>query len=116
MLEIMRQSSENLTKKEIFLMTKNQNIKTMKSLDNGQKLTVKHWVQFTDVNGTGEKVEILSIMDESDMVVATNSQSFRDMFFDIVGIMGENELEGFTIEKIGGKSKAGRDFVTCALV
>lgn len=116
MLEVLRKSNENLTKKELFLMTKNPNIKTMKSLDNGQELTVKHWVHFTDVNGTGEKVEILSIMDESGMVVASNSQSFRDMFFDIVGIMGEDEMEGFTIKKLGGKTKAGRDFVTCALV
>lgn len=114
MLEILRKSSEEMTKKDIFLMTKNQNIKTMKSLDNGHKLTVKHWIQFTDVNGTGEQVEILSIMSDDGMVVASNSASFRDMFFDIVEIL--EEYEGFTIEKLGGKTKAGRDFVTCALV
>ena len=115
MLEIRRRSCEEISKKDVFMMTKNQNILTMKSLENGTRIPVKYWVLFTDMNrSTGEDVEILSIMAEDGQVIATNSNSFKDMFFDIIEILEESE--GFTIEKIGGKTKAGRDFVTCALI
>ena len=114
MLEIIRKSDETMTKKDIFMLTKNQKIRTVKSLENGAKINVTHWIEFYDVNGsTGEKVEILSMMDENGECFATNSESFKEMFFDIVDIM---EGENFTIEKLGGKTKAGRDFVTCGLI
>lgn len=114
MLEILRKSDETMTKKDIFMMTKNQRIRTMKSLSNGTKIIVTHWLEFSDVNSTtGEKVEILSIMDEDGEVYATNSNSFKEMFFDIESLM---DGESFTIEKLGGKTKAGRDFVTCGLI
>ena len=114
MMEIIRKSDEEMTKKDIFMMTKNQKIRTVKSLENGEKISVVHWIEFSDVNsGTGEIVEILSMMDASGECFATNSKSFKEMFFDIVNIM-DGEL--FTIEKLGGKTKAGRDFVTCGLI
>lgn len=114
MMEIIRKSDEEMTKKDIFMMTKNQKIRTVKSLENGAKIAVVHWVEFSDVNNsTGEVVKILSMMDETGDCFATNSKSFKDMFFDIVDIM---EGEDFTIEKLGGKTKAGRDFVTCGLI
>lgn len=114
MLEIIRKSDDEMSKKDVFILTKNQKIRTVKSLENGTKINVKHWIEFSDVNsGTGEKVEILSMMDNNGECFATNSKSFKEMFFDIVDIMdGEN----FTIEKLGGKTKAGRDFVTCGLI
>ena len=114
MMEIIRKSDEEMTKKDIFMMTKNQKIRTVKSLENGAKISVVHWIEFSDVNsGTGEIVEILSMMDASGECFATNSKSFKEMFFDIVNIM-DGEL--FTIEKLGGKTRAGRDFVTCGLI
>lgn len=115
MMEIIRKSNDEISKKDIFMMTKNQNIMTMKSIENGTEITVKQWVLFSDINcSTDEEVTILSIMTEDGQVIATNSKSFMDMFFDIVEILEENN--GFTIEKLGGKTKAGRYFVTCALV
>lgn len=114
MMEIIRKSDEEMTKKDIFMMTKNQKIRTVKSLENGAKINVTHWIEFSDVNaGTGEVADILSMMDESGEVFATNSKSFKDMFYDIVDIM---DGEDFTIEKLGGVTKAGRDFVTCGLI
>lgn len=114
MMEILRKSDETMTKKDIFMMTKNQGIRTVKSLSNGAKINVVHWVEFTDVNAsTEEVVDILSMMDENGECYATNSKSFKEMFFDIVDIM---EGESFTIEKLGGKTKAGREFVTCGLI
>ena len=114
MMEIIRKSDEEMTKKDIFMMTKNQKIRTVKSLENGAKINVTHRIEFSDVNsGTGDKVEILSMMDETGECFATNSKSFKAMFFDIVDIM---DGEKFAIEKRGGKTKAGRDFVTCGLI
>lgn len=114
MIEILRKSDETMTKKDIFKLTKNQKIQTVKSLENGAKISVVHWIEFSDVNSsTGEEVEILSMMDDNGECFATNSKSFKEMFFDIVDIM---EGEDFTIEKLGGKTKAGRDFVTCGLI
>lgn len=113
-MEILRKSDNEMSKKDIFMLTKNQNIRTVKSLENGAKISVAHWIEFSDVNsGTGEIVEILSMMDETGKCYATNSKSFKRMFFDIVDIM---EGEDFTIEKMGGKTKAGRDFVICGLI
>ena len=113
-MEIIRKSDEEMSKKDIFMLTKNQKIRTVKSLENGAKINVTHWIEFSDVNSsTGEKVEILSMMDETGECFATNSNSFKEMFFDIVDIM---EGEDFTIEKLGRKTKSGRDFVTCGLI
>ena len=114
MLEIIRKSDDEMSKKDVFMLTKNQKIRTVKSLENGAKINVTHWIEFSDVNSsTGEKVEILSMMDETGECFATNSKSFKEMFFDIVDIM---DGEYFTIEKLGGKTKSGRDFVTCGLI
>lgn len=113
MMEIIRKSDEEMTKKDIFMMTKNQKIRTVKSLENGAKISVVHWVEFSDVNATGDKVEILSMMDETGECFATNSKAFKVMFFDIVDIMDGEE---FTIEKLGGTTKTGREFVTCGLI
>lgn len=114
MLEILRKSDDEMNKKDVFMLTKNQKIRTVKSLENGAKISVVHWIVFSDVNSaTGKEVEILSMMDENGEVFATNSESFKEMFFDIVDIM---DGEDFTIEKLGGITKAGRDFVTCGLI
>ncbi|HBF68209.1 MAG TPA: hypothetical protein DDW20_02675 [Firmicutes bacterium] len=113
MMEIIKKSDETMTKKDIFMLTKNQSIRTVKSLSNGTKINVCHWVEFKDTNASGEIVEILSMMDEDGSCYATNSKAFKEMFADIVTIM---DGESFTIEKLGGKTKAGRDFVTCGLL
>lgn len=114
MLEIIRKSDEEMSKKDVFMLTKNQKIRTVKSLENGTKIAVVHWIEFSDVNATtGEEVEILSMMDETGECYATNSKPFKEMFFDIVDIMDGEE---FTIEKLGGTTKAGREFVTCGLI
>ena len=114
MLEIIRKSDDEMNKRDVFMLTKNQKIRTVKSLENGAKINVAHWIEFSDVNSnTGEKVEILSMMDISGECFATNSKSFKEMFFDIVDIMDGKD---FTIEKLGGKKKTGRELVTCGLI
>lgn len=114
MIKIIEKSNTEMTKKDIFMLTKNQKIRTVKSLQDGAKINVSHWIKFQDVKeDSGEIVEILSIMGDTGECYATNSKSFKDMFADIVEIM---DGESFSIEKIGGVSKAGRQFVTCALI
>lgn len=114
MINIIAKSETEMTKKDVFMLTKNQKIRTVKSLQDGAKINVNHWIKFEDVKeDSGEIVEILSIMDSDGECYATNSKSFKEMFADIVSIM---DGESFTIEKIGGVSKAGRQFVTCALI
>lgn len=113
-MEIIKKSNTEMSKKDIFMMTKNQSIRTVKSLQNGAKINVTHWVEFKDVNNNGEIVEILSMMDEDGSCYASNSKSFKEMFFDIIEILEQDS--GFTIEKLGGKTKAGREFVTCGLI
>lgn len=98
---------------EKYLMTISPAIVSMKKLADGEKIPVKKYMIFEDVNeNTGEAVEILSILTPDNKVYSAQSKTFKRSFNDITAIVGD---QPFTIIKTSGKTKAGRDFINCIL-
>ena len=105
-------TSKELTKKEVYQMTMSPKIQKI-SDNKGVVIDVAAYCFYSDEKDDGKTVDILSVMDADGSIYATNSPTFRDDFERICEIM---DGEDFSIEVISGTSKAGREFVTCALV
>ena len=105
-------TNKDLNKKEVYQMTKSPKIQKM-SNNKGEVIDVAAYCFYTEEKNDGKSVDIVSIMDNDGAVYATNSPTFMSDFEDICDIM---EGEDFSIEIISGTSKAGREFITCALV
>lgn len=105
-------TSKELTKKEVYQMTMSPKIQKI-SDNKGVVIDVAVYCFYSDEKADGKRVDILSVMDADGSIYATNSPTFRDDFERICEIM---DGEDFSIEVISGTSKAGREFVTCALV
>lgn len=105
-------TSKELTKKEIYQMIMSPKIQKI-SDNKGVVIDVAAYCFYSDEKADGKTVDILSLMDSDGSTYATNSPTFRDDFERICDIM---DGEDFSIEVVSGTSKAGREFVTCALV
>lgn len=117
-MKIIEQSREH-DKVEIYRMTKDAGIKTMASIEDGTEISVESYLLYEDVDSSGVPQTILSIMDKrNNEVFACVSDTFKKSFFDICDIYtgDEDEVTSFTIRKISGKTKAGRDYINCTLV
>ena len=102
-------TSREFTPVEKYLMTTSPDITSMKDVADGEKITVDGYLTFDDVKEkTGEVVEVLSIK----KVFSCQSATFKRSISDIHGVM---ETTPFTVIKISGKTKAGRDFINCIL-
>lgn len=109
--QVLNTSSDNVQGKLLFALTKSPSIVKMSDAV-GDTFTVAEWCVYEDADKKApEKTNtILSVLDTNGVVRATNSNTFTEMFLDIASIMGNT---GFDIKVVSGKSKAGRDFITC---
>lgn len=105
-------STKELNSKEKYALTMSPKIEKM-SGHKGEVINVSKWMVYEDTDKDGNSRTILSVMDQNGSVYATNSATFRSDFEKILEIV---EDEDFSIEVIRGTSKAGREFITCALV
>lgn len=105
------------TKKEIYKMTKDASIIQMKNVPDETEIEVAKYLTFEDEKDDGEKTTIHSILSTDGTAYAYQSRTFDKSLMDIADIMNDRTFnEPFTIKKISGKTKAGRDFINCALV
>lgn len=103
--------SRELTNQEIYLLTMSPKADSVKN-HVGERIDVSAWAIFEDVdNKTGEVHNVLSVLTHDNEVFSSISPTFQSDFLDMAELF-QNE---FTFEIVAGKSKAGRDFVTCAL-
>lgn len=105
--------SREFTNVEEYLMTIAPSIKSMKDVADNTIIEVDGTLTFTDIKEEdGEEVEVLSIITPSKEVYSCQSRTFKRSLEDIKGIMGDKP---FSIIKISGKTKAGRDYINCIL-
>lgn len=105
--------SREFTNVEEYLMTVAPSIISMKDVADDTIIEVDGLLTFTDVKDeTGEEVEVLSIITPAKEVYSCQSKTFKRSLNDIATIMGDKP---FSIVKISGKTKAGRDFINCIL-
>lgn len=112
MVEIKEQSRE-LTPVEKYLLTTSPAIITLNKVPDTTVIPVSAYLCFTDVNKTtGETSELLSILTPDNVAYCCQSTTFKEYFKDIVKIA---EGKPFSVIKMSGKTKAGRDFIYCEL-
>lgn len=108
-MEIIR-TSGNLSKAERYNMCTSPAIRRMREVI-GQELEFKAWIEFTELKeSTGVINTIISIMTTEGEVFATNSKTFISEFEKIVECF-ENEFTA--IKVLSGRSRNGREFITC---
>ena len=105
------EKSRELTNQELYLLTMSPKAECVKN-HVGERIEVSAWLIFEDTNKkTGEVHSVLSVLSTENEVFSTVSPTFQSDFF----YMAELFDNDFAFEIITGKSKAGREFVTCAL-
>ena len=111
MVEVLKTSRE-FNKVEQYLMTVSPAMKSLKDIPDGTSIKVSGYMTFNDVKDTGEKSEILSFITPDNEVYSGQSATFKRSLDDISDIM---DGEQFSIIKMSGKTKAGRDYINCML-
>lgn len=112
-MEIIRSSSENLSKRDLYNLSRSPEIKKMRDYV-GEIIPVGKYLIYTDKNANGEVTTVLSIENrETGDVIAGNSQTARTEFEYIADLMEEDD---FSIRICEGTSKNGRSYLTVALV
>ena len=105
------EKSRELTNQELYLLIMSPKADSVKN-HVGERIDVSAWIMFEDVDRkTGEVHKVLSVLTPENEVVCTISPTFQTDFMDMAELF-HNE---FSFEIISGKSKAGREFITCAL-
>lgn len=112
MINIKTESRE-FNEVEKYLMTVAPSIVSVKNLEDNTKIEVDGYITFEDIKeDSGEIVEILSIITPDKRVYSCQSSTFKRSFSDIAHIMNGKP---FSVLKISGKTKNGRDFINCIL-
>lgn len=105
------EKSRELTNQELYLLTMSPKADSVKN-HVGERIEVYAWLMFEDVDKkTGDVHSVLSVLTPENEVFSTISPTFQSDFMDMADLFHND----FAFEIISGKSKAGREFVTCAL-
>ena len=105
------EKSRELSNHELYFLTMSPKAENVRD-HVGERIDVSAWLLYEDVDKkSGELHEVLSILTPENEVVATISPTFKSDFMD----MAELFQNDFAFEIISGMSKAGREYITCAL-
>lgn len=103
--------SRELNNQELYLLTMSPKADSVKN-HVGERIDVSAWAVFEDTDKkTGEVHDVLSVLTPDNEVFSSISPTFQSDFLD----MAELFHNDFAFEVVSGKSKAGREFVTCVL-
>lgn len=111
MIRIDNRSGE-LTKIQEYLMTVAPSINVLKDVEDGTKIQVAGWLEFSDIKDDGEITSLFSIITPENNAYCCQSSTFHQYFMNIVEIMGDKP---FGIIKKSGTTKSGRGFIYCEL-
>lgn len=112
-MKIIRSKSEKITVKEKYLMSMNPEIRRMRDAE-GMNVPVVNWMLYSDTDKDGNEQTLLSILSEGNVAYATNSRTFIEAFSLLCDMFEDSGEEITAVKVIGGQSKAGRHFITCA--
>ena len=114
-MEIIKKSSDKLTVKQMYDLTRSPEIQKVSDND-GALVQVDAWALYNDTDKDGNTREILSILDNEVGAVATNSATFIRDFMEIIEMCADCGVEVHHVKISSGTSKAGRKFYTCVYV
>lgn len=94
-------------------------IVSLKNVENKGLICVGAWVEYLTVDNSGNEITCISVQDaNTGEVFSGQSATFRESFSDVVDRISDMEEvpDMFFIEVLHRQSKAGRDYLICALV
>lgn len=94
-------------------------IVSLKNVENKGLICVGSWVEYRTVDNSGNEITCISVQDaNTGDVFSGQSVTFRESFLDVVDRVSDMEEtpDMFFIEVLHRQSKAGRDYLICALV
>ena len=112
-------SSGNLDIYSEYDLIESPAIVSLKNVENKGLICVGAWVKYLTINNSGNEITCISVQDaNTGEVFSGQSATFRESFEDIVDRVSEMEEDPdmFFIEVLHRTSKAGRDYLNCALV
>lgn len=111
-MELIKAFPEELDQRTIYKMMKSPDVKKMSDAE-GSVLEVAAWIAYNDTDSrTGEIRSILTILTTDGEMFGTVSGVFQREFMDITKFFGDDVG---AIKVFSGKSKAGRNFITCSI-
>ena len=113
------ESSGNLDVYSEYDLIESPAIVSLKNVENKGLICVGAWVKYLTINNSGNEITCISVQDaNTGEVFSGQSATFRESFEDIVDRVSEMEEDPdmFFIEVLHRTSKAGRDYLNCALV
>lgn len=112
-------SSGNLDTYAEYDLIESPAIVSLKNVENKGLICVGAWVKYLTVDNSGNEITCLSVQDaNTGDVFSGQSATFRESFEDITDRISDMEEvpDMFFIEVLHRQSKAGRDYLICALV
>ena len=94
-------------------------IVSLKNVENKGLICVGAWVEYRTLDNNGNEITCVSVQDSNTgEVFSGQSATFRESFSDVVDRISDMEEvpDMFFIEVLHRQSKAGRDYLICALV
>lgn len=94
-------------------------IVSLKNVENKEIICVGAWVKYLTVDNSGNEITCISVQDaNTGDVFSGQSATFRESFENVVDRVSDMEEvpDMFFIEVLHRTSKAGRDYLICALV
>lgn len=111
-MEVIKKFPENMDARTQYKMMKSPDVKKMSDTVDSI-LEVKSWINYEDTDEkTGEIKSILAIETTDGEMFGTVSATFMREFTDITKFFGDDVG---AIKVIGGKSKSGRNYITCTV-
>lgn len=116
------QSVTELSKKDIYKMTMNDNIASFKDIVDGEMVeNIVAVVFYDDEKESGEIAELVSVVTKAGDIYAGNSSIINRKLNEILELFAVDSEKGifeepFTILKMSGESKNKRKFTTITLV
>jgi hypothetical protein len=105
-------ASRDFNAKELYLMTMSAGIGKMTN-NIGKRVDIADWLLYEDVNHAGNTQQLLAVKKTDGDVVVTNSPSFIKEFIKLQDVFAEVGETVSAVTVVSGRSKAGREFITC---
>lgn len=112
-------SSGNLDAYSEYDLIESPAIVSLKNVENKGLICVGAWVKYLTTDNIGNEITCISVQDaNTGEVFSGQSATFRESFEDIVDRVSDMDEvpDMFFIEVLHRQSKAGRDYLICALV
>lgn len=114
-MEIIKKSKEDFTVKELYDLTRSPEIQKMSTIPE-VIIALAAYVVYKDTNNKGQEQTIVCVKTEDGTLFATNSPTFASEFLAIIEMCETAKEPLKEIKVIEGKSKAGRNYITCAYI